>query len=114
MCMIDYGDGQLQLLKDAMPKARKSHTCSECSRIINKGEKYKYEAGIWEGSLDVFKTCKQCLTARAWLLKECRGWIYTAVLEDLKEHWSYKPSMELGRLIVGMKTQWNLKTKELE
>jgi len=106
MCMIDNSDGYIQLLKDSMPKARKDHRCSECGRTIGKGEKYKYEVGIWENSLDVFKTCNQCLDARSWLLKECNGWVYTGVLEDLREHWDYTPTMKLGRLIVSMKRQW--------
>jgi hypothetical protein len=42
-------------------KARKSHRCSECGGIINKGERYKYISGKWDGDVASYKRCSDCL-----------------------------------------------------
>ena len=45
-------------------KARKEHRCCECYRTIEKGEKYQYISGIWDGAPSSFKTCRQCAQIR--------------------------------------------------
>lgn len=41
-------------------KARKPHTCFGCGVEIKKGNLYSYTSGIWEGSPQSFKHCKDC------------------------------------------------------
>ena len=45
--------------------ARKTHRCCECLRIIEPGEEYQNEFGIWEGEPSTLKTCEECAGLRA-------------------------------------------------
>lgn len=45
--------------KSVIRKARKSHKCCECRKDILKGEKYRYESGIWDEP-NSFKLCLNC------------------------------------------------------
>lgn len=65
-CVInDYYDGEfVTMLSEATRKARKGHKCSECGRIIQKGESYKYETFAWDGSVSTSKTCADCMSIR--------------------------------------------------
>ena len=53
------------------------------------------------------KACAHCAVARTWLSAHCGGWVTEALREELEEHW-YERYREdrLGRLIVGMRNQW--------
>ena len=42
-------------------KARKPHRCCECCRTIEAGERYQSVTGKWEGDVDTYKTCSECL-----------------------------------------------------
>jgi len=44
--------------------ARKLHKCSECGRVIDPGETYHYESGVWDGTPLSFKTCADCYSLR--------------------------------------------------
>ncbi|WP_010486831.1 hypothetical protein [Pseudomonas sp. S9] len=51
---------------ESYPVARKHHKCGECNGLINPGQKYQRIAGSWEGSMDSFTTCSECVGARDW------------------------------------------------
>lgn len=44
----------------ATRKAAKQHRCCECGSTIEKGSKYQYSSGIWDGSPNSFKQCLNC------------------------------------------------------
>ena len=46
--------------RTATRKAAKQHSCCECGAAIEKGEKYQYSSGIWDGKPDSFKQCMNC------------------------------------------------------
>jgi len=62
-------------------KARKAHKCSECLRVIEKGEQHEYAKGLWEGDFSDFRTCSTCLA----MIAECRIKCYChgQLLEEL-------------------------------
>jgi hypothetical protein len=64
-------------------KARKEHKCYECGRVIQRGEKYRNESGIWDGDPRRYKTCSECLSIREVFF--CGGYIYGEVISTLKE-----------------------------
>lgn len=47
------------------PTARKEHRCYECTGMIQKGEKYVRNQGLWSGEWDTFKVCTDCEETRA-------------------------------------------------
>ena len=51
--------------------ARKQHKCTECHATIEPGEVYEYVSGLWDGDLNVFKTCIHCETARNFYVGDC-------------------------------------------
>lgn len=69
---------------ECTPTAKKNHECCECGRIINTGEKYRVESGVWDGEPARFKTCIDCISIRDAFF--CNGYIYTQILEDLDNH----------------------------
>jgi RNase P subunit RPR2 len=116
MCRVDYADEYCQELDTATPTARKEHRCDECRRTISPGETYERFTGIQEGELVTSKTCAHCLRARQWLFRQCSGWVFSEVLEELEEHWQEEPdlrSRELARFIVGMRRQWQHKGERM-
>jgi hypothetical protein len=68
------------------PRARKRHCCSECSRTIEPGETYERTWGKFDGGVETYKTCVDCLSVRDSFF--CDGWGYTVVWQDLQEHLS--------------------------
>ena len=65
-------------------KAIKEHKCCECGRTINRGEIYEYVSTKYDGDIDTFKTCLDCLSIR-WVFF-CNGWLYEGMKEYLWEH----------------------------
>ena len=112
MCMVDYADEMCEVLQSGFRKARKSHKCNECRREIKPAELYRYEYIKFDGELDSHKTCPQCLVVRYWLEKECSGWVYGGIEEDLVEHAQeghLYPSphwMSIARMAVGIRNRW--------
>jgi hypothetical protein len=107
MCMIDCADETCVVLHCDTRKARKEHRCVECGRTISKAEKYTHEAVIFDGKVDVYKTCRHCMVVRRWLSAECGGWLYQGVHEDIHEHvidGFYGKGVIM--LDVGMERQW--------
>lgn len=109
MCMIDSADPVTPINDGEYRKARKAHKCNECRRAIDVGERYHYETFTGDNGFTQHKTCAHCMVARDWLQKECSGWIYGGVEEDLREHVTDNGGyygMPLARLSVAMKNNW--------
>lgn len=85
-------------------RARKIHMCSECGRVISPGEHYLYAAGKTEGDLWFAKVCDHCGVACDWLLKNCGGFLFHAVLEDFVNH--AQGSLPMLRIVVGARRRW--------
>lgn len=58
MCL--WVDEPSEVLRCSQPIARKSHTCGECRRTIDPGEKYHYWACLEEGTFVEYKMCLHC------------------------------------------------------
>lgn len=41
-------------------KAAKPHKCCECGSAIQKGDRYQYSSGVWNGEPDSYKQCLNC------------------------------------------------------
>lgn len=67
-----------------MVTARKQHICSECHRIIERGERYEKVVGKWSGDLSTYKTCIDCLSVREAFF--CESWMYTMIWDYLWDH----------------------------
>ncbi len=113
MCLIDSGDGPVNLLRSTWQKARIAHKCKECGRQIRPGESYSTEAFVFERDFNLHKTCAHCLVVRDWLQAECGGYLYGAVEEDIREHAYEGYGMAVKRLAVGMGRNWQRKDGSL-
>ncbi len=51
--------------KFSTPVARTRHRCCECYGVIEPGERYHLDSGVWDGAWQSFKTCDDCDTIRA-------------------------------------------------
>lgn len=81
-CVIDMDiDGYVESICDEWRKAKKQHKCGECYRIIQPGEKYKYEVNKYD-DIDTFKTCIDCMSVRDTLF--C-SWLYGKIWEEVRE-----------------------------
>lgn len=112
MCMVENAE-PCEFTRKRISVARKEHKCNECRRPIAAGETYECVTGKFDLKMFVNKTCSHCVGARSWLRRECGGFCWGAVLQDLEEHWNEEGihTMELGRLIVGMRRRWSKKRK---
>lgn len=124
MCRVDYGDDEGAWITEPHHEVEIeiSLPCCECGRTIEPLEthtsfEWAYEAGEdgepISGSATYRKQfCAQCEAAGHWLDKVCGGHLYGSdqIYEDLLEHWDEEPppivSLNLGRLIAGMRRQW--------
>jgi len=62
MCFYDLE--HLEVFKNEIRKARKSHRCCDCCRVIPKGSRYEYIAGIMDHEFEEYKTCAECVNLR--------------------------------------------------
>lgn len=107
MCMVDYNDDPATELAKNHPVARKQHKCSECRRIIQPGEHYLNERIAYDGSCSTYKTCSHCEVARTWLARQCGGWIFGSVAEDIHEHASERRyGFGVKKLSIGIGRKW--------
>lgn len=105
MCAIDDADYFCEVLSSRTLTARKAHRCNECGRTIEPGESYLCEfLTDKEQGARVHKTCAHCQIVREWLLRECGGWLYSGIAEDIGDHAGY--GMPVARLVVGINRQW--------
>lgn len=106
--MVDDADGWWDFFSSGERTARREHKCTECGRVILKSEVYEHARGRYDGNFSTYKTCRHCMRARSLLTKECGGYLFQGVYEDLHEHiheilpWS----MKAARLCVGMNRKW--------
>ncbi len=64
MCDCEYD--QPDVFEQSDVKARKFHRCSECRGWIAPGETYRKSFGVWDGSAQSFKTCRDCIEFAGW------------------------------------------------
>lgn len=65
MCYCDVDPPRVY--SSAKRKARKRYRCQECGGSIERGEKYEYVSGLWQGGWEEHRTCGYCLEIRKWL-----------------------------------------------
>ncbi len=63
--------------------ARKEHTCFECHKVIEKGERYTKEVVKDRNKYCVYKTCDDCYSIRQVFFSD--GWYWTKILEHMDE-----------------------------
>lgn len=64
-------------------KGRKEHKCSECLRVIEKGEHHEYAKGLWDGDFSDFRTCKTCCDMRDEIKLTC--YCHGQMMDELDE-----------------------------
>jgi hypothetical protein len=65
-CSCDSDNGEhCEVGSSEVRTARKSHECCECHGPINRGEKYEYFKGLFDGMWTNFKTCIPCTNVRS-------------------------------------------------
>jgi hypothetical protein len=109
MCMTDEIDDFVTMIAEGhFVKARKPHKCMECGRPIAAGESYHTESFRFDGEFMTHKTCAHCMVPRGWLQKECGGFVYNMIKEDLREHVTESDyyGWPLARLYVSMRNDW--------
>ena len=107
MCMYDeIDDENVTIFINTIRKARKSHLCNECGRTIARKEPYHFLSGLWDGRFDSYKTCLHCQIGQHWLQRQCRGFLLGMTQEDLQEHFEEYEMLSIGKLVVGMKREW--------
>ena len=81
-CYCDYE--MPSFFHEETRKARKYHTCCECRRTIQPGERYEHVWGVWEDTPDTHKTCQHCVGLREYVRAHvpCFCWLYGNMLED--------------------------------
>lgn len=107
MCRADSEDC-VTVLTSIHRRARKVHGCEECHRIISPGERYHYETYQTEGNVIAHKTCIHCQVGRDWLIKNCGGYMYGEVLDEVREHAGDYPDLRepLESACAGINTKW--------
>lgn len=66
-------------------------------------------SGVGEDGFFSSKTCTHCTIAQAWLRRECGGFCYGMVEEDIRDHIAEARDtapLSLAKLVVGMQRQW--------
>lgn len=106
MCAIDDCE-PWKVYSHYMRRARKDHQCTECHRVVGKGETYKRINAMLDDSWWNEAICEHCLAAATWMEVVCGGYLLEGLLEELTEHWSegYRNGW-MARTIVGMRKGW--------
>lgn len=107
MCRIDDCD-RSEFMSTSYQRAAKIHRCYECGRDIAKGERYRRTFTVTEGSAGTFLMCGHCEAAAGWLLRECGGFMFDQVAEELAEHAEEYPHVAdaLAPLVAGIRARW--------
>lgn len=81
-CSVDVNEAA-RAESHVIRRARKRHTCGECSRIISPGERYEVYSGIdYDGAPFSDKTCLGCMRIRD---RFCPGGWYRGGVAELVE-----------------------------
>lgn len=72
--------------------ARLVHKCGECGDEIAKGQRYRYESGVWDGRASSHKTCWPCYKIREHFA--CDGFVFEQLWEDIMTN--FFPTMSAG------------------
>lgn len=83
VCVYDDGGDEPEFCDERWVKARKTHRCCECSRVIPIGETYERTVGKWDGEMQTHKTCEPCQEIRVTFC--CKGWTYGRLWESVEE-----------------------------
>ena len=67
MCFYDVEP--VLVFCNELRRARKDHRCCDCCRIIKRGERYEYIAGVCDGDFENWKTCRECVSLREAIAK---------------------------------------------
>lgn len=106
-----YGEC-VQVLTDKMVTARKQHKCCECNRIIEVGEKYRYEAFIGD-DFCIHKTCRHCSPVRILAMDiDSEGMFFYGMIQEqlCDSSLADDPAQWRVRLaIAGMRRKWKRK-----
>jgi hypothetical protein len=114
MCRIEGAD-PATVYRESYPTARKVHRCEECRRVIEPGERYRYVFSVYEGHGNSYYTCGHCCAGQDWLGRECGGYIFGEVAEELREHAEEYPELAvpLLRLYAGIRRGWRWFNREM-
>lgn len=102
---ISPGDGDYDTsytLTQKSVQARKSHKCSECKKVINRGDTYELFKGVWDGKIETYKTCLDCVSLRDTFFCD---WIFTNLWDDFIDYvWEDGISFDnISKLTLGAK-----------
>lgn len=113
MCMIEGIDEAYVIYnRHKATRAAKEHRCTECRRVIAKGETYYCASGLYDGQWDTHHTCAHCYVACEWLTENCGGFLHGGVQEDIEEHVTEYRRPDLYRLAIGMRRKWKRRQGE--
>jgi hypothetical protein len=95
VCLGGYdSDGTLEMYREKIVTARKSHQCYECEREIKPGEKYERVTGRWEDEWIVYDFCLICSEISTCL--SCNGRCFGNLWKDVRDN--LFPDMTTGCL----------------
>lgn len=82
----DCGGEYPDVGRTEMRIARKQHKCYECSKAIQKDERYEFNTQLYDSHWSVAKTCCRCLAVREYVEAHapCFCWMYGSMLDDAK------------------------------
>jgi glutaredoxin len=113
--MCDCDDNPAKVYGYVTRKARKPHRCSECHRVIAKGEVYEEHSGLWrEGGWETFRWCQHCSAAQKILDREIYGFCFcfSALWQGVADQYDWigsRYSMTTARLRVSARRKWTHK-----
>lgn len=105
-CVCYTDTGPAAFYYDTRPLARKEHKCTECRRVIKKGERYENVRGKWDDGVATIKTCVCCLAIRDLMEARlgCFCWAHGTLWDGIYEALDYVEApglrMAVGRIVV--------------
>jgi hypothetical protein len=100
---------------DVGRKARKPHKCSECGRIIAKGEEYREHSGLWrDGGWSTYRWCGHCQAAQKIVAERTNEhcWCYEQLWQGITDEmtgWGGIRDMAVYRLVVAANRRWTIR-----
>lgn len=82
-CYCDY-DYTYDAYVVSTHKARKPNKCYECHHPIRPGERYERVFTLYDGRVQIARTCTRCLNLREWVQAHvpCFCWAHGNMIED--------------------------------